>query len=103
MNSKLEGNNITSESEALGLVSQVRFSGLTPLGTELDNKVLKPLVLAKAKRNALEKPVLIIVVTDGVPVSLFFRYSPFISSFQHSDIIIIIELREEKIIIKLSK
>lgn len=32
MNSRIEGNNINSEQAALALVSQVKFSGLTPLG-----------------------------------------------------------------------
>ena len=68
MNSPAQGNNITNESAALQLVSQVRFAGLTPLGTELRNKVLEPLVMGPARRGQLQKPVLIIVVTDGVPV-----------------------------------
>lgn len=77
MNSQIEGNNITNESQVLGLVSQVRFSGLTPLGTELDRKVLQPLLLSNARRNALDKPLLVIVVTDGAPVSTSILCSPF--------------------------
>lgn len=75
MNSKVQGNDITNESQALNLVNSVRFSGLTPLGTELQNKVLQPLVLSKAKNKTLEKPVLVIVVTDGTPVSNSFYLS----------------------------
>lgn len=33
MNSRVDGNNINSEQAAQQLVSQVKFSGLTPLGT----------------------------------------------------------------------
>lgn len=33
MNSQTVGDNITSEQQAQQLVSQIRFSGLTPLGT----------------------------------------------------------------------
>ncbi|KAM0752926.1 hypothetical protein T439DRAFT_323542 [Meredithblackwellia eburnea MCA 4105] len=67
MNSKIEGNNINNEQAALALVSQVKFSGLTPLGTALQNKILEPLVLGPARAGRLQKPVLVIAVTDGVP------------------------------------
>ncbi|KAK4046443.1 hypothetical protein OIO90_006565 [Microbotryomycetes sp. JL221] len=67
MNSRIEGNGIRTESEALQLVSQVKFSGLTPLGTAMDQKILQPLLLGPARSNALKKPLLIIAVTDGVP------------------------------------
>ncbi|GAA5895573.1 hypothetical protein JCM5296_003752 [Sporobolomyces johnsonii] len=67
MNSRVEGNNIASEQQANQLISQVKFSGLTPLGTALDQKVLQPLVLGPARQGTLRKPVLIIAVTDGAP------------------------------------
>ncbi|GAA5838174.1 hypothetical protein JCM3766R1_001847 [Sporobolomyces carnicolor] len=67
MNSRVEGNGLRTEHEANQLVSQVRFSGLTPLGTNLNNKVLEPLVLNKARARQLQKPVLIIAITDGIP------------------------------------
>ncbi|GAA6040445.1 hypothetical protein JCM8097_004553 [Rhodosporidiobolus ruineniae] len=67
MNNRLEGNGIKSEAQAMQLINQVRFSGLTPLGTALDQKVLQPLVMHAARSGQLNKPVLIIAVTDGVP------------------------------------
>lgn len=67
MNSRIEGNGLRTEQEANNLVSQVRFSGLTPLGTSLNNKILEPLVLGPARARQLKKPVLIIAVTDGIP------------------------------------
>jgi hypothetical protein len=67
MNSRVEGNNINSEQAALNLLQQVRFSGLTPLGTALDQKIIQPLVLGPAQSNTLQKPVLIIAITDGTP------------------------------------
>ncbi|GAA5866434.1 hypothetical protein JCM8547_000624 [Rhodosporidiobolus lusitaniae] len=67
MNSRLEGNNITSEQQAAQLISQIKFSGLTPLGTALDSKIIQPMVVGPATANALRKPVLIIGVTDGAP------------------------------------
>lgn len=61
------GDGIRSEQEAMGLCNQVKFSGLTPLGTNLQSKVLEPLVLGPARQNRLQKPVLVIIVTDGAP------------------------------------
>ncbi|WWD22551.1 hypothetical protein CI109_107044 [Kwoniella shandongensis] len=67
LNNRLEGNNITTEQQALQLVQQVKFSGLTPLGTSLYQKILQPLVLGPAMQNRLQKPVLAIIITDGTP------------------------------------
>ncbi|GAA5962937.1 hypothetical protein JCM21900_005349 [Sporobolomyces salmonicolor] len=67
MNSRVEGNGLRTEQEAMALVQQVKFSGLTPLGTALNNKVIEPLILGPARANRLKKPVLVIAVTDGVP------------------------------------
>lgn len=41
----------------------------TPMGTSLDDKVLKPLLLKPAKSliKKLKKPLLVIVITDGAP------------------------------------
>ncbi|GAA5854216.1 hypothetical protein JCM9279_006182 [Rhodotorula babjevae] len=67
MNSTAVGHNITSEAAAQQLVSQVRFSGLTPLGTALDQKIIQPLLLGPARAGQLRKPLLIVAVTDGAP------------------------------------
>ncbi|KZF26662.1 hypothetical protein L228DRAFT_16400 [Xylona heveae TC161] len=61
------GNNIRTEEEVERLVSGVHFKGLTPMGTSLRDKILRPLVLAKAETGQLTKPVLIITITDGQP------------------------------------
>jgi hypothetical protein len=46
----------------------VNFQGLTPLGTELRAQVVDPLIVNKARSGqGLQKPVLVIVVTDGQP------------------------------------
>ena len=47
--------------------NSVQFSGLTPLGTELRNQVIQPLILQRAANRQLKKPVLVITVTDGQP------------------------------------
>lgn len=67
MNSSEQGNGIRTEQEVNDLVSRVRFSGLTPMGEKLRDKILQPLVLGPAKSGQLRKPVLIITVTDGHP------------------------------------
>ncbi|KAK9389040.1 hypothetical protein V1515DRAFT_322779 [Lipomyces mesembrius] len=67
MNSTVQGNGINSEAAASDLVSQVRFAGLTPLGSGLLSKVLDPLVLGPARSGSMKKPVLVIAITDGQP------------------------------------
>ena len=39
--------------------------GLTPLGTSLDHKIIQPLLLGPARSRALQKPLLVIAITDG--------------------------------------
>ncbi|KAL8693561.1 MAG: hypothetical protein Q9218_001647 [Villophora microphyllina] len=49
------------------IISKTQYVGLTPLGTELRNKVIDPLILGPARNRQLQKPVLVIIVTDGRP------------------------------------
>ncbi|KAL8857552.1 MAG: hypothetical protein Q9178_005880 [Gyalolechia marmorata] len=51
------------------ITSKIVYTGLTPLGTELKNKVIDPMVLAPARNGQLQKPVLIITITDGQPAA----------------------------------
>lgn len=67
MNSDLQGNNVRTAQEVEQLVQRVQFKGLTPMGTQLRNKILEPLVVQKARANQLQKPVLVITITDGQP------------------------------------
>ena len=53
MNSDLQGNNIRNEAEVEQLISRVQFKGLTPMGTQLRNKVLEPLVIQKVDRKSV--------------------------------------------------
>ncbi|KAM0450880.1 hypothetical protein ACHAO4_006271 [Trichoderma viride] len=41
--------------------------GDTPIGTNLRSKILQPLVYDKITKGTLERPVLIIIITDGMP------------------------------------
>lgn len=67
MNSPDQGNGIRNEQQVNEMIARTRFSGLTPMGRELQNKILGPLVLENARRGNLRKPVLIITITDGQP------------------------------------
>ncbi|RAK82645.1 putative transcription factor RfeF [Aspergillus fijiensis CBS 313.89] len=67
MNSPEQGDGIRNADDVSRLVSRVRFQGLTPLGTSLRNKVLDPMVVTPARAGRLQKPVLIITITDGQP------------------------------------
>ena len=51
----------------LALPLQIKFSGTTPLGTNLDRRVIQPLVIGPSRCQQLRKPVLVIVITDGEP------------------------------------
>ncbi|KAJ6127290.1 hypothetical protein N7523_002902 [Penicillium sp. IBT 18751x] len=67
MNNQERGDGIRSAMDVENLVSRVRFAGLTPLGTGLKDKVVDPMVVGPARANRLDKPVLIITITDGQP------------------------------------
>ena len=67
MNSTIQGNGIRNKQQVDQLVSQVKFSGLTPLAREMNNKILGPLVLQPARSGQLQKPVLVVTITDGEP------------------------------------
>ena len=60
-------NGIRTEEQAAALADQAKYSGLTPLGTELRNQIIEPLVVSRARSGQLRKPILIITITDGQP------------------------------------
>jgi hypothetical protein len=67
MNNDFTRNGIRSVQEVDQIISTTRFSGMTPLGTGLKNKVLDPLVVGPLRAGRLQKPVLVITITDGQP------------------------------------
>lgn len=67
LNSDKQGNGIRSEADAQHFVSKVKFSGVTPLGTSLDKKILQPMLLRPAQSRSLKKPLLVVIITDGAP------------------------------------
>jgi hypothetical protein len=68
MNNNVEGNGIRDANAATNLVSQVQFNGMTPLGTNLDTKVIRPFLMSGIQKRDLQKPILVIVISDGEPV-----------------------------------
>jgi hypothetical protein len=54
---------ITTTEEAKNAISNLKYSGGTPLGSSLKNKILKPFVYDQP----LQKPVVIYIITDGQP------------------------------------
>jgi hypothetical protein len=67
MNSTDQGNGIKNEQMVTEMVARTKFSGLTPMGRELQSKILGPLVVGPARSGALQKPILVITITDGQP------------------------------------
>jgi hypothetical protein len=67
MNNDFMQNSIRSAQEVEQIISNIRFSGMTPLGSALRTKVLDPVIVNQARANSLQKPVLVITITDGQP------------------------------------
>lgn len=59
--------NIRSEQDAFNALSKVRYNGGTPIGKSLMSKVIEPFVYSKARNNTFVKPVMVYIITDGVP------------------------------------
>ena len=59
--------NIKSEVDLNRIIENVRFTGTTPLASALQERILRRMVLDKVAHNTLEKPVLILAITDGRP------------------------------------
>ncbi|KAF2027475.1 hypothetical protein EK21DRAFT_71846 [Setomelanomma holmii] len=58
---------VATEAQIEQIMRGVQFKGLTPMGTSLRKKVIDEIVLAKAQQGALQKPILVIAITDGQP------------------------------------
>jgi hypothetical protein len=59
--------NIRSEQQIDQLMRQVQFKGLTPMGTELRNKVIDGIIVPKVRSGQYRKPTLVVIITDGQP------------------------------------
>lgn len=68
MNNAISVDNVTDPAQIDRIVDGIKWQGMTPIGTQVNNKVLKPMI-GNAKTGKLKKPVLIFVVTDGAPTA----------------------------------
>jgi hypothetical protein len=59
--------NIKTEAQIQQLMSSVQYKGLTPMGTELRKKVLEGIIFPKMRQGQMQKPFLVIAITDGQP------------------------------------
>ncbi|EMC98187.1 hypothetical protein BAUCODRAFT_415872 [Baudoinia panamericana UAMH 10762] len=57
---------IRSEQQVQQLLANKRYKGLTPFGTELRKKIIDQLLIPRL-RGQMQKPLLIIAITDGQP------------------------------------
>ncbi|KAI5209797.1 hypothetical protein AUEXF2481DRAFT_41076 [Aureobasidium subglaciale EXF-2481] len=58
---------IKTEQQIQQLVAGHKFSGLTPMGTELRKKVVEGIVVPAIRSRQMRKPILVITITDGQP------------------------------------
>ncbi|KAI5845330.1 hypothetical protein BZA05DRAFT_147787 [Tricharina praecox] len=58
---------IVTEEQVETCLDTVVPKGGTQLGTRLVTKVIQPLILDRARRGELDRPVVVIIVTDGEP------------------------------------
>lgn len=66
-NSNAEGNGLSSIKDVDDLLKTVVPDGMTPLGEQLENKILNKIVLPLMIKSELNRPVLTITLTDGEP------------------------------------
>lgn len=59
--------NVKTESETSKTINKIVCSGGTPIGKNIVSKVLQPYVYSKVQSNQLTKPVMVYIITDGVP------------------------------------
>jgi hypothetical protein len=69
MNSRTSADNIRTAADADRFVAAIKFSGMTPLGTQMEQRILEPMLFAPIKRRNLPKPLLVITITDGEPTN----------------------------------
>lgn len=68
-NGSLSVDNLTDEKNVKSAISKMNFSGGTPIASSLSNKILNPMIIKLINKNALQKPVLVLIITDGQPDS----------------------------------
>lgn len=67
INSMQEGNGISNSAEIDNIFRVVRPSGGTPLGEQLDAKIIRKIIVPLIQSQEISRPVLILNITDGTP------------------------------------
>ena len=67
INSMQEGNGISNSAEIDNIFRSVRPSGGTPLGEQLDAKIIRKIVVPVIQSQEIQRPVLVLNITDGTP------------------------------------
>jgi hypothetical protein len=67
INSIQEGNSISNASEIDSIFRSIRPSGGTPLGEQLDAKIIRKIVVPVIQSQEIQRPILILTITDGTP------------------------------------
>ncbi|KAJ3213731.1 hypothetical protein HDU67_002529 [Dinochytrium kinnereticum] len=67
INSPLVADNVRTPEQVRDLVSRVDFLYQTPLGSQMEIKIMEPLVNSKIRSGTFHRPTLIITITDGEP------------------------------------
>ena len=67
INSMVEGNGISKSAEIDGIFRTIRPSGGTPLGEQLDAKIIRKIVVPVIQSQEIQRPVLVLNITDGTP------------------------------------
>lgn len=62
---------VSGVSDMRAILQKIKWKGGTEIGTMLQQKVLEPLVLEKARKGTLQQPVLVNIITDGKVITLF--------------------------------
>lgn len=62
-----EFDRINSEQQVRNIMGNFSYGGYTPMGQKMQEKIVGPLILGPAERGQLQKPVLVITITDGSP------------------------------------
>jgi hypothetical protein len=69
LNSEVEANGVSTMQEINQIFSSVRPRGGTPIGEKITQKVFNAIAEPLGRRNELERPILLITLTDGIPDS----------------------------------
>ncbi len=59
------GDGIRSAAEADAYIRSLKFSGMTALGTAIEQRVITPFVVQPAQQHRLSKPVLVSICSAG--------------------------------------